>query len=132
MYVVILAGTTLEAMRYANAAKLKRGRYRYALRAATIRGLRVAEVHILPGFARRLDRHAILAELRYAKFTQKVITPEELKQLQTAYPLEKAATLAERYRAIYDKGAELPKPQRVRNKTSKPERVLPVADGFFG
>lgn len=100
MYVVVLANNTREAMRYAAAAKLPRGSFRYAAKASTIRRLRVAEVHILPEFHKRLDRHAILAELRYAKATYVEISAEQYRQLTEAYPLERAATIAARYLAI--------------------------------
>lgn len=66
-YVIILAGTPSEASRYVREAGLPRGRWRIATQASTIRGLRRAHVHVLPSFATRRDRHAVLTELRYAR-----------------------------------------------------------------
>jgi hypothetical protein len=66
-YVLVLAKTTHEGATYARRAKLTRGRYRVVSSAASIRNLRRAEVHILPSFDRRPDKHSILAELRYGK-----------------------------------------------------------------
>lgn len=67
MYRVILAGTYPEASAYARDQGWRAGTYRIAARAATIKGLRVAEVHELQSFQSRLDRHAVLATLRHAK-----------------------------------------------------------------
>lgn len=64
MYVVILAENSKEASRHAVDQGLKVGKYRYAVRAQSIAGLKVAVIHELPGFARRRDKHAINAELR--------------------------------------------------------------------
>jgi hypothetical protein len=100
VYVVILANTTGEAMTYAQAKKLPRGGFRYAARASTVKGLRVAEIHILPGFARRPDRFAIKAALRYTRAKYVEVSPEEYDQLVSAYPLERAARIAFRYQAI--------------------------------
>lgn len=102
MYVVVLANNTREASSYIKAAGLSRARTRYASKASTIRGLRTAEVRILPGFKRRLDRHAILSELRWTKAKIREVSAEEIRQLLTAYPLEKAATIAARYLAIQE------------------------------
>lgn len=66
-YVIVLAKNTHEGATYARRAPLTRGRYRIAVSAGSIRGLRRAEVHILPSFDQKPDRHAILAELRWAK-----------------------------------------------------------------
>lgn len=66
-YVLVLAQTSHEGATYVRRAKLPRGRWRVVARASSIRGIRKAEVHILPGFHRRPDRHSILGELRYAQ-----------------------------------------------------------------
>lgn len=66
-YVLVLAKNTHEGAKYARRAKLTRGRYRVVSQASSIRGLRRAHVHILPGFHKRIDRHAIMAVLRHAQ-----------------------------------------------------------------
>lgn len=76
MYRVILAGNHQEAVAYARSQGWRSGAYRIATRAATIRGLRVAEVHELPSFATRLDRHAVMGELRYARNIQHFLIDE--------------------------------------------------------
>lgn len=77
MYVIVLARTPQEGSTYAKRAKLPRGRYRVATSASTIRGLRVAEVHELPSFAQRPDRHAVEAELRFARGPRKQVEMPE-------------------------------------------------------
>lgn len=66
-FVVVLCENAREGNTYARRAGLQRGRYRVVASASSIRGLRVAHVHELPGFAKRRDRHAINAELRWTK-----------------------------------------------------------------
>lgn len=66
-YILVLAQTPHEAATYIRRAELPRGRWRIAARASSIRGIRQATVHCLPGFHKRPDRHSILGELRYAK-----------------------------------------------------------------
>jgi hypothetical protein len=66
-YVIVLAKNSQEGAVYVRRAKLPRGRWRIAASAGSIRGLRKAQVHVLPSFNDRPDRHSILAELRYAK-----------------------------------------------------------------
>jgi len=65
-YVLVLAQTSHEGAKYVRRAKLPRGRWRIVAKASSIRGIRKAEVHCLPGFHKRPDRHSILGELRYA------------------------------------------------------------------
>lgn len=67
MYRIILAKSHSEGVAYAKDQGWKAGTYRIASRAATIKGLRVAEVHELASFSERLDTHAVRAALRYAK-----------------------------------------------------------------
>lgn len=64
---LILAKSTTEANRYAKLFGMDRFTYRAVTRAGAIRGLRSAEVHILPSFLQRVDRHSIVAELRMAR-----------------------------------------------------------------
>lgn len=66
-YTIVLAENHNEANRYAKRAKLRKGQWRFPVSASALRGLRVAEIHELPSFAGRRDRHAILAELRYSR-----------------------------------------------------------------
>lgn len=66
-YVLVLASNAHEGAKYARRAKLTRGRYRVVSSASSIKGLRRAEVHILPGFRQRIDRHSILGALRWAQ-----------------------------------------------------------------
>lgn len=65
MMKIILAASLQEGNAYAREQGFRQGDFRVALRAASIRGVRESEVHELPSFQRRLDRHAIDAELRY-------------------------------------------------------------------
>lgn len=76
MYVVILANTPTEASAYAASKGLRPAQYRYAARASSVKGLRVAEVHELPSFAHRFDKHAINAALRYTRGERIVVSAE--------------------------------------------------------
>lgn len=67
MMKIILASSHREAVAYAKDQGWRSGEYRYPVKASTIRGLRVAEIHELASFAKRFDRHAILGVLRYAR-----------------------------------------------------------------
>lgn len=62
--IVILAGTVQEASKYTRAVSLPRGRYICPMSAAQIDGVVPSEVHILPGFRRRRDIHAIMATVK--------------------------------------------------------------------
>lgn len=62
---IVLSGSRQETQRFADQRGLRR--VRYITGAHMLRGLRSAEVHILPGFHLRPDRHAINAELRYRR-----------------------------------------------------------------
>lgn len=64
---LILAKDIRQANQYAKLAGLERFKYRAVTKAGSIRGVRNAEVHILPGFLARPDRHQILAALKAAK-----------------------------------------------------------------
>jgi hypothetical protein len=66
-YVIVLAGSTSEGHTYARRAGVARFTYRVPSNAASIRKLQAADVHVLPSFAGRRDRHSILAELRYGR-----------------------------------------------------------------
>ena len=71
-HVVILAGTHGEAWRYAKAVGLRS--YRIATRPQSVRNTKVADIHELPSFAARRDRHAILAELKWTKGERYMVT----------------------------------------------------------
>lgn len=95
-YIIVLAGNTREGRRYAKLAGLPKGRHRVVYSAKQIRHLRSAEVHELPSFKRRPDRHAINAALRYTRGERRsvempadVVTdprgPLTARQLEVAY-----------------------------------------------
>lgn len=62
---IVLSGSRQETQEFARQRELRR--VRYITGAQMLRGLRSAEVHVLPGFHFRPDRHAINAELRYRR-----------------------------------------------------------------
>lgn len=64
---IILSKSNRESGNYAKAVGIDRFTYRHGRNAAQIRATRRAEVHILPSFLTRMDRHAILASLAWAK-----------------------------------------------------------------
>lgn len=92
MNTIVLAGTAMEAAAHAQRHRLPKGRWRYAVKASSIRGLRVAEVHILPGFLKRLDRHKIIGELRYARVPKTIEFHETPKMLGLQDAIEPAYT----------------------------------------
>lgn len=75
---LILAKSPREAQSYAKLVGLRPFTYRFVTRAAAIRGIRNAEVHILPSFILRIDRHGILATLRNAKLDVYYVDPADL------------------------------------------------------
>lgn len=152
MYVVILANNLAEANRHVKRQGLRRGTYRFAARAATVRKLRVGEIHVLPGFRKRFDKHAILNEVRFTRGKRRVFN--ECGVEGQCYPLERAAEVAFRYEAIREstrqqalaefaekeliggEPARAPEPSedpapapRRRKAAAKPAPA--VADGFF-
>jgi hypothetical protein len=64
---LVLAKSIPEANAYARLIDLPRSRYRAVRSAGAIKGIRNAEVHILPSFSTRPDRHSILGALRWAR-----------------------------------------------------------------
>jgi hypothetical protein len=66
-YVLVLSKSISEGNQYAKRAGLPRFSYRAVGNAASIRNLKVADVHILPSFDGRRDKHQILAELRWGR-----------------------------------------------------------------
>lgn len=96
-YTIILAKTPQEAITYARRVGLGLGQYRYAARAGSVSGVRVADIIELPGFANRPDRFAINAVLRYVRGERvKVEPPPPDRRL----PFERALEVAYRYVAI--------------------------------
>jgi hypothetical protein len=92
-YVLVLARNTHQGAKYAQRAKLPRGRYRVVTSAASIRGLRRAECHIvLPGFDSRPDRHSILSELKWARCEFFTV---ELPDRETAPPVDQGDGMGE-------------------------------------
>lgn len=65
-YVLILAGDIHEGNQYAKRVGLPRFAYRAVSSAGSIKGIRSADVHILPSFHGRRDRFAILSQFRWA------------------------------------------------------------------
>jgi len=134
VYAIILAGSAREANTYAKAVGLPRGRFRYATQASSIRGLRVATVHELPGFTKRPDKFSLESVLRYATYERTVVSPETfadlkrgLHQRETAYDVDRAAMVAHRYEAIKEasRGEETgaPKPSEAPAPAPKPRRA---------
>lgn len=107
---LILAKSILEANRYAKAAGLDRFTYRAVRSAGSIRGVRHAEVHILPSFLDRLDRHSILGALRWAKTLEVFyVDPADFEDRD-----ERGILTDELYCMAYDehiaRGHDLPEP----------------------
>lgn len=93
---LILAKSITEANDYARLAGLERFSYRAVRSAGAIKGVRNAEVHVLPTFTERLDRHAILAALQWARTLEVFyVDPEDLKTPLTEEELEAARLAAE-------------------------------------
>lgn len=66
-HVLVFAETISEANTYAKRAGLPRGAYRAVGHAGSIRGIQVADIHELPGFENRRDKHAIRAAVRHGR-----------------------------------------------------------------
>lgn len=72
-YVVVLAGSVQEGRTYARRKGLVLSRCRIVANASSVRGLRQAEIHELPSFNTRLDRHAINAQLRFVRGGERIL-----------------------------------------------------------
>lgn len=118
MYTIVLADTIHEANSYARRVGLRRGAFRFPVSAAAIRGLRVAEIHELPSFSRRRDRHAINAELRYSR-GQRLLVSADGEPVEGVQVAPTARQLEVAYR--YDRLRELEKPQWQRDLDRKLE-----------
>lgn len=108
MYTIILAENPKEASRHAVEQGLKIGTWRYAVRASSIRGVKAAVIHELPGFAKRRDKHAINAELKrsawkaYGSLERKVFHDESQRvTLEAALDLAYAANEQRKMHADY-------------------------------
>lgn len=66
-YKLILAKNGTEASTYGRRMGFKSGTYRCVAAAKSVRGIQVAECHVLPGFNDRVDRHAIKSALRWGR-----------------------------------------------------------------
>lgn len=78
-HIVVLASNRLEASEYIKRAGLPKGRAVGASSAHAIEGVTFHEIHELPGFAKRRDRHAVESVLRrgrkrYAKVERIQVT----------------------------------------------------------
>lgn len=77
--VLVLAKSNREAGNYAALAGIPVRDFRAVNRASSIHGIRTGEVHVLPSFLERFDRHAILGELRWAKVEVFYVDPADLQ-----------------------------------------------------
>jgi len=107
-YILVLAQTSHEGAKYVRRANLPRGRWRIVAKASSIHNVRKAEVHCLPGFHRRPDKHSIMAKLRYAKVdwldVEMPLTDSEIAALE-AIPWtidERSLEVAYRYNRLRD------------------------------
>jgi hypothetical protein len=71
-FVLVLAKSAQQAATYARRCGFTAGRYRAVASASSIRGIQVADAHILPEFYDRRDSHAILSEIRWARDVPKM------------------------------------------------------------
>jgi hypothetical protein len=62
---LILAASPREGGRYAKLTGMRPSRYRVVHDASQIKGIQHADVHILPSFAKTIQRHAVLAALQH-------------------------------------------------------------------
>lgn len=99
-HVIILAGTAQEANSYRRRAMLPRGRTVWPVSAAQVDGVVPSEVHVLPGFRRRPDKHAISAALKRASRRYQGIRWRDIDERGPLTP--RALEVAYRYNALYD------------------------------
>lgn len=147
--ILILGRSIRHANAYARVAGLERG-YRPVVSAGQVRNTRNAELHILPSFLTRPDRHSILAALRHSRLEVFYVDPEDFKDPADATspapagPTERDLEVAYRYHALretMDLGDEDPaaparaprsqqKARKPRTPATKPAAVAPA--DFFG
>lgn len=125
-YTIILAKSPQEAITYARRVGLGLGQYRYAARAGSVSGVRVADIIELPGFANRPDRFAINAVLRYVRGERVKVEPPPDRRL----PFERALEVAYRYVAIKEaaSGAEAGETEQSQNPAPTAEVESPAAE----
>ena len=88
MYTIILAHTKREAVEHARQQGLPHASWRWPARANSLDGLRIAAVHELPSWKKRVDRHAVEAKFRHAKITEhKVFDEVEPKETESPFIL---------------------------------------------
>lgn len=116
MFTVILAETSREAARYARQANLRKGSFRYATRAATIKGLRVAEIHELPSYKRRRDRFAVDSALRWTKGKRRRV----LLRAERYDDIDRCHGIALRYEALARGGQPEPASEPVPENAPQP------------
>lgn len=68
--IIVLSGHRRETKAFADQRELRR--VRYITGAQMLKGIRSTEIHVLPGYAHRPDRHAIDAELRYRRGIKRI------------------------------------------------------------
>jgi hypothetical protein len=101
--ILILASSPREAGHYAKRADLPNFTYRAVHSAKQIRGIHSAEVHILPSFIASVSRHAILAELQWARSVEFFyVDPEDMPEL----PDRRGELTDERLEQAYDEQSE--------------------------
>jgi hypothetical protein len=101
--ILILASSPREAGHYAKRADLPNFTYRAVHSAKQIRGIHSAEVHILPSFIASVSRHAILAELQWARSVEFFyVDPEDMPEL----PDRRGELTDERLDEAYDEQSE--------------------------
>jgi hypothetical protein len=100
--IIILAGRLQEANAYARAVGIHPSRYTAPVSAASIDGVAPSEVHILPGFRRRRDTHAIMAAV---KRSLRKYQSARVLEIDERGPLtERKLVVAHRYNALLDAG----------------------------
>lgn len=97
--IIILAGRLQEANAYARKAGIHPSRYTAPVSARSIEGVAPSEVHILPGFRKRRDTHAIMAAV---KRSLRRYQNAKLVEIDERGPLtERDLVVAHRYDAIF-------------------------------
>lgn len=135
MKTLILARNPREAGSYAASMGIARQHFRAVQKAEGIRSVRNAEVHLLPGFLERRDRHGILQALRASRHLEIFyVDPADVRESSSGdigesrrTPTERELEAAYRYNALRDvpaaepaKPQSVPKPRAKRGPQAKP------------
>jgi hypothetical protein len=146
---LILARNPREAGSYAASMGIPRQHFRAVQKAAAIRGIRNAEVHLLPGFLERRDRHGIMQALRGARHLEIFyVDPADVREPSEATngsvgPTERELEVAYRYNALrasedmVSEGGPVaeepakPAPKARKPRTVKPAPAAPAAEAWF-